>query len=484
LFNTSPDKGLASIWQSGQALPADENGLIYVETSESGGVGYDVNTGGQSYGQSVVELNPSLLDPNFPNQFMVPDWFTPSNFNYLNSHDLDLSSVGALVLPDQDGAYPHELIAAGKQGVVYVLNRDSLGQFSMAGDLTIQPEFPLVPGTNNDVLFSSPAYWNNTVYFAPNGSPLLAFPLSGGLLQGTPPCSVGPNSSGTCFQTVAKYPGAHSPSISANGNSNGILWTIGGSQLYAFNATNLAMLYNTGQNKTRDGLPPVSHFATQTVANGKVYVATRTTLEAYGLFPYLALIGGGGQSATVLTPLSPPTYSPVQVQLVDTYNGTGVSGITVTFSDGGKGGVFSPSNTAVSDANGFASATYTLPKKSGTYTLTMSAAGYGNVTTTETAVAGAPTVIVSFSGAGQTGTAGTTLPKPIVAQVRDAYGNGVPGVTVNFSAVQGTVNSPSVVTDASGKASTTYTLPSTTGKFFVVASSTGLHNMNFAEYSQ
>jgi hypothetical protein len=262
VYNTSPDYGLTSIWQTGNGLAADEAGNIFVTTAEAGANGFDVPNGGQTFCNSVVKLSPSLT---------VADYFTPWNVAYLNTHDLDVSSAGALVLPDQDGPYPHELIAGGKQGVVYVLNRDNLGMFSPS-DIQILQEFALVPNPNDiDVLMSSPAYWNNTVYFAPKGSPLMAFPLSSGLL-------------GTPLTTSGRYPGSHSPSISANGSTNGIMWVISGPELLAFDAVSLKLLYATNQAPNgRDTLPPVGHFVTQTVANGKVYVATQNTLEAYGL---------------------------------------------------------------------------------------------------------------------------------------------------------------------------------------------------------
>ena len=453
-FNTSPDRGLVSIWQTGQGLAADAGGNIFVETAESGVNGYDVPSGGQTFSNSVLKLAPNLT---------LADYFTPWSVAYLNAHDLDLSSTGALVLPDQNGPFPHELVAGGKQGIVYVLNRDNLGMFS-TNDSQVLQEFALVPGVNNDVLFGSPAYWNNTVYFAPDASPLLAFPLSGGLL-------------GTPLQTSGKYTGAHSPSISAHGNANGIMWVISGGHLYAFDATTLQLLYSTNQVKARDDLPPFAHFITQTVVNGKVYVATRTTLEVYGLFPSLTMISGGNQSATVLTTLP----SPIRVQLSDPYSGVGIPGVTVTFSDGGKGGTLNPAS-AVTDANGFASTTYTLPKKSGAYTLTMSSTTFGSTTTTETALPSGPVKIISYKGAKQTGVAGSVLPNPIVAQVRDVYNNGVPGVTVNFTATGGTLNPTSVATDASGLASTIFRLPATVGTYYVTASF-GLKSVKFAETS-
>jgi len=460
VFNTSPDFGLTSIWQAGVGLAADETSNIFVETAEAGGNGFDVPNGGQTYCNSVLKLSPNLT---------VADYFTPSSVAYLNSHDLDLSSTGALILPDQDGLYPHELIAGGKQGIVYVLNRDGLGMFSPI-DLALQ-EVALEPGSANDVLFGSPAYWNNTVYFAPNASPLMAFPLSGGLL-------------GTPLKTSAIYAGSHSPSISANGTSNGVLWVITG-QLLAFDAVSLKLLYTTNQAPNgRDTLPPVGHFVTQTVANGKVYVGTQHSLEAYGLFHVATITGGNAQTSTVATTLA----APIQVEVDNPYNGQPDVGATVNFSDGCKAGTtacgtFNP-NPAVTDANGNASTTYTVPQKAGTYTLTISGTGFGNVTTTATATPGAATRIIAYGGAKQTGAAGSNLANAIVAQAQDAYKNGVLGVTVNLSANKGAVPNPSsVVTDANGLARTTLQLPTIVSTITVTASSAGLKNVNFVEYS-
>src|ERR1700688_1061084 len=458
--NTAPDYGLASIWQAGVGLTAaaDDAGNIniFVETAETGAP-YDVPNGGQTFSNSVLKLSSDLT---------LADYFTPWSVAYLNSHDLDLSSTGVVILPDQDGPYPHEIIASGKQGVVYVLNRDNLGTFS-PNDSQVLQEVVLEPGVNDDVLNGSPPYWNHTLYFAPHASPLMAFPLSGGLL-------------GTPLKTVGSYAGGnHSPSISANGTSNGVLWVITG-QLLAFDAVSLKLLYTTNQAPNgRDTLPPVGHFVTQTVANGKVFVGTRNSLEAYGLFHIVTVTGGNAQTATVATALS----APIKVNAANPYTGHPDVGATVNFSDGGKGGSFNPAS-AVTDANGNASTTYTVPQKTGTYTLTISGIGFGNVTTTATATPGPATRIIAWGGANQTGAAGSNLANAVIAQAQDAYKNGVSGVTVNFTANNGAVPNPSsVVTDANGLAPTTLRLPTTVSTVTVTASSTGLKNINFVEYS-
>lgn len=294
----------------------------------------------------------------------------------------------------------------------------------------------------------------------------MAFPVSGGLL-------------GTAVKTAKSYNGSHSPSISANGNTNGILWDLTG-QLYAFDAVSMNMLYNTTQAANlRDKLPPIGHFVTQTVANGKVYIGTNNSLEILGLFHVVNVTGGAAQSA----PVGQALASPIQVQATNPYNGQADVGATVTFSDGGKGGTFNPAS-AVTDSNGFASSTYTVPTKIGTYTLTMSGTGFGNVTTTATATASSAIRIIAYGGAKQTGAAGTSLPNSIVAQAQDVYHNGVAGVTVNFTANKGGVPNPaSAITDANGLARTILQLPQTVGSLTVTAASAGLKNVLFVEYS-
>ena len=460
-FNTSPDKGGSSIWQSGNGLAADEAGNIFLSTAESGN--YDVASGGQSYSNSILKLTLApWLPQNTPNQ--PADFFTPWSVAYLNDNDLDVSSGGPVVLPDQAGQYPHEAIASGKQAIVYVLNRDNVGQFAPGGADNVIQEFPLIHGGE---LMCSPAYWNGMVYFMPDAAPLQVFQVANGLL--TP-----------LAKTAKTLVGAHSPSISANGTTNGIVWLFDGNQLQAYDAVSLSLLYTSNQIPARDKLPPLARFATQTVANGKVYVATQGSLEAYGLLHGLTVSGGSAQAGPVTSTLPVP----LQVVADDPYTGQLQVGITVTFSDGGKGGVFNPAST-LTNASGIASTMYTLPKKSGTYTITAAAAGnFGSTTVTETATPLAAKSLGVSSGQNQTGAPGSTLPNPIVVRAHDAYLNPVPGVTINFSATLGAIlGTTTAVTDARGRASTTLQLPAATGTIRVTATSPGLPKATFKEYS-
>jgi hypothetical protein len=451
-FNTSPDLGLTSIWQTGNGIAADEAGNIFAVTAESSN--YNVPQGGQSYCNSVLEFtNPFLQDF---------DYFTPDDVAYLNSNDLDLSAGGPVVLPDQTGPTTHLVVAGGKTGTLFVLNRDDMGEYtSNDGQLSAPPGGTGGQEVDSEVghLFDSPAYWNGMLYYAADADPIKAFALTGTY----PPLSTEP-----VMTTPRKYVGSHSPSISANGNANGILWVISGGGLYAFNATNLGqMLYNSTQNPARDKLPPVAHFATQTIANGKVYVATQTTLSVYGVLQNLTLVSGANQTAPILTTLP----APIQVQVVDPYTGVGIPNVTVSFSDGGKGGKFNPPSPIVSDTNGNVSTSYTFSKTAGAYTLTASSLEAASLPIPETATPGPVTQMIIHSGNKQSGQAGSILPKQLIVVTQDAYKNNVPGITVTFvdQSGMGTLNPSTMVTNSLGFAPVSYQLPNTDGTYKIVA---------------
>jgi len=131
-------------------------------------------------------------------------------------------------------------------------------------------------------MWSMPAYWNHNVYFVGSDDVIKAFSLSNGLLS-TAPTSEGPN--------LLQFPGA-TPSVSANGARNGIVWVIesdayntnGPSVLRAYPATNVSSeLYDSSQGLARDNPGPAVKFTVPTVANGKVYVGAQSQLSVYGL---------------------------------------------------------------------------------------------------------------------------------------------------------------------------------------------------------
>jgi hypothetical protein len=452
IYNASPKKGLASIWHTGSGPAADANGYIYVSTAEAD---FNANSGGQDFGSSVLKLLQGS------GTLTLDDYFTPYNQAIISEDDLDLSASGVVVLPDQPGPTPHLLVASGKQGTVYLLDRDNMGQYNPVADVQIPQELTQAVGP----MFSTAAYWNNTVYFAGNGHPVSGYALNNGMLQSPPVESV-------------KLPGAHSPTISANGTTNGILWVIEGAQMWALNALTLKELYSTSQAGTRDVLPAQPHFSTQMVANGKVYIGTQTNLMVYGLLPALAATSGNNQTAVAKSSLP----LPLQVQLVDSYTSQAVPGVTVTFSDGGKKGTFG-SPSVVTDANGFASTSYTFSSVAQTVTITASNPGVASTTFTEMATPSAAKWLLLYSGGKQSTPVTTSLPAPIVTKVSDQYGNGIPGWVVTFSdgGAGGVFSANPVTTSSLGRASTTYTTPTKAQVLAMTASTPGLPTLKISE---
>ncbi len=98
------------------------------------------------------------------------------------------------------------------------------------------------------------------------------------------------NSAVSVSPTYFGFPGP-TPSISANGNSDAIVWVLqtdayanGSETLHAYDATDLGTeLYNTAQNSKRDDPGGAVKFTIPTVANGKVYVPAVRRLTVYGL---------------------------------------------------------------------------------------------------------------------------------------------------------------------------------------------------------
>jgi hypothetical protein len=266
-FCTSPNDNWVSLWQSGSGPASDAAGFIYAETANGT---FDVDTGGSDYGDSALKLDATGK---------VVDYFTPYNQSDLSSGDLDFGSAGPLLLPDQTGAHPHELLASGKPGVLYLVDRDAMGHFHAGSDSQIVQSVSAFPNSSGITsgIFMSPVYWNGRVYVSGIGDSMQIFTLSAGQLSTSP-----------ASQTSQQFgfPGA-TASVSSNGTAAGILWVLDGSGgvLYAYDATNLATeLYDTTQAASGRDTPgaPVK-FAVPTVAGGHVYVGTQTELDVYGL---------------------------------------------------------------------------------------------------------------------------------------------------------------------------------------------------------
>ena len=235
----------------------------------------DANTGGSDYGDSFLKLSTSGT---------VQDYFSPSAQSTLDANNLDLGAGGVLLLPDQGGAHPHEMVSAGKNGTIYLVDRDNMGKFNSSTDQVVQELVNIFPNNMGQEggNFSSPVYWNGNVYFAPVGGPAQAFKLTNGLLSTSPTSSSSETYNGR----------GGTMSVSSNGSSNGILWTLqtngagAPGVLHAYDATNLSKeLYNSGQAGTRDTLDEWDKFSVPDVANGKVFVTSNSQLTVFGLLP-------------------------------------------------------------------------------------------------------------------------------------------------------------------------------------------------------
>jgi uncharacterized protein with LGFP repeats len=175
------DDGFAGIWQSGGGLVSDGQGRIFVATGNGNGDAPPPGPGDappQELSQSVVRLAVAS-----DGKLSAKDFFSPSNNASLNADDLDLGSGGPLAIPELvDGK--RLLVQVGKDGRVFLLNRDNLGGTAQGPGGT--DGVVDVSGPFNGV-WGHPAYWGGPgnvaaaggyVYDVENQGPLRAFHLS------------------------------------------------------------------------------------------------------------------------------------------------------------------------------------------------------------------------------------------------------------------------------------------------------------------
>lgn len=303
VFNAAPNTGEGGIWMSGGAPAVDGQGRLYVLTSNGGFDADNTTVPNDDYGDSLLQLGASASSPGL----QVLGYFTPTDQDQDALHNNDFGSGGATVLADLPVGSPitHLAIGGGKDGHLYVFNRDSLGGF---GDGMAWQE--LSAGTEVDlgthgVIFSTGAILNDTYYLAGVGGPLQAYTLD----PSTARLSLSATS--TTPSAGFEFPGA-TPSISADGTANGIVWLVDTSQfctaeapgcgpavLYAYQASNIAHELWNSASSSGNAAGNAVKFAVPTVANGKVYVGTRGNntggpygststsgeLDVYGLKP-------------------------------------------------------------------------------------------------------------------------------------------------------------------------------------------------------
>jgi hypothetical protein len=278
ILNVTPNGSKGSIWMSGDGLGADSSGNIYfLDANGTFDTTLDKNDFPLQgdFGNAIIKLSTS-------GTLSVADYFNAYNTGVESSQDEDLGSGGEMLLPDltdAKGTVHHLLVGAGKDTNIYLADRDNLGKYNPSGDSNVYQQ---VSGQLAGKVYSTPAYFNQTIYYAAVADKLKAFPLSDARLA-TMPSSVSPSS--------FAFPGA-TPSISANGTQNGIVWAVESSPgapavLHAYDATNLANeLYNSNQAPGgRDSAGVGNKFITPLIVNGKVYVGTPTGVVIFGLLP-------------------------------------------------------------------------------------------------------------------------------------------------------------------------------------------------------
>jgi hypothetical protein len=267
VYNDTPNGTQGGIWQSGASLAADYNGNIYVAT---GNGTFDLNEGGKDAGDSILKFS----TPG--GKLILTDYFTPFNQQCLEARDADLGSGGLLLPP-----YTNELIEAGKEGRIYVVDRADMGEYTQIANPCQNQQRTDIDKVLQEIrafgpLFSPPASWNSFVYFGAHDSPLEAFQLRGGRLSTSP-----------IAQSPEVFKSGGNPVISSNGiqNGTGIVWVIDpAATLRAYDAANVATeLYNSDQNPDRDTLGSFVKFSVPTVVNGQVFVGTQDSLVIYGL---------------------------------------------------------------------------------------------------------------------------------------------------------------------------------------------------------
>jgi hypothetical protein len=310
VFNSTPNAGAGGIWASGGGPALDSEGNIYVST---GNGNYDATLNGPDnydFGDSVLKLIPFTGITSNGSNLSLVDWFTPDNQASLSNGDVDLGSGQPIILPDQtSGAFPHLLVQIGKEGVVYLVNRDNMGEYATNANNIAQTFNGSSAG-----FYGTPAFWQNTLYFggsldnSGDGDYLKMFTFD----PSTELFNTTPASQSSHF---FEFPGV-TPSISSQGSSNGLVWAVeasaygyanpnptdgttycqqvpvpavcvGPAILHAYDATNLTVEYwNSAMAlNNRDQAGNAIKFVPPTIANGKVYVSTRTEIDVYGLFP-------------------------------------------------------------------------------------------------------------------------------------------------------------------------------------------------------
>jgi hypothetical protein len=436
------------IWNSGQAPTIDAAGNLYISTG-NGSFGATANKLEQT-GNSFIKLSPTL---------QLLDYFTPYDSAVMNSGDMDLGSSGLLLIPNTS-----YVLGGGKQGVLYLVDTTAMGEFNASSD-NVRQEFQAVYGVGTSHLHGTPVYFDSdlngpTTYVWGENDVLrgLLFNTTTGLLN------TAPFATSTITAPATNNDGAMPGgflSISANGNSNGILWAStpyngdAANQnvqgvLYAFNADTLSLLWTDKTNDARDEIGMFAKYVSPVVANGKVYVPNfgpvgntdgSGDLVVYGLLQQLTTLTVTANNATRVYGAANPTFSGTVTgaQTGDAFTESFATTATTTSAVG--------SYPIVPSVTGSNLANYTVNIVNGTLTVTAAAtttaltapasATYGaseTLTATVASTAGTPGGTVTFySGSTALGT-GTLNSSGVATLSTTALPTGTDTVTATYAA--------------------------------------------------
>ncbi len=275
VLNLTPNGSEGSIWQTGSGIASDGQNLFFLDANGT----FDTTLNKKGFPNKGDYGNGFLKVSTASHKLRVADYFNMSGTVQESNNDEDLGSGGTIVLPgmkDSNGKVRHLAIGAGKDQNIYIVDRTNMGKFNPNNDNAIYQE---IDGVLAGGEWATSAYFDGNIYFGPVGNNLLQFQFSKARL------STLPHSKSAASFT---YPGS-TPSVSANGSSNGIVWAIEHSDpndvLHAYMAGNLANeLYNSSQaGNQRDQFGSASHFGTPMIVNGKVYVGTTNNVTVFGL---------------------------------------------------------------------------------------------------------------------------------------------------------------------------------------------------------
>ena len=280
VLNITPNGHAGSVWMAGAGMAADSNGFIYL-LDANGTFDTTLDANGfpsrHNFGNAMLKLSTAN------GKLTVADYFESSNGTDDSDHDLDLGSAGALLLPDQtdaSGVVHHLIVGAGKDQIIYVADRDNLGKYNPSSTSNIYQQ---LSGAVTGMIYGSPAYFNGVLYYAADGDSLKSFPITNAHIA---------TSASSATAVRFQHPSA-TPTISANGTQNGIVWALEANTsspavLHAYDPADLTHeFYNSNQApSSRDSFGNGNKFIAPLVVNGKVYIGTQNGVSVFGLLPH------------------------------------------------------------------------------------------------------------------------------------------------------------------------------------------------------